>query len=137
MPPDLTRKERVIADQIRALLAQLTPEGVARVLAEVEEHLDAQDDDGPMFSRGIAGPLGKLEHPLKTKVDEHTHTLFLRQCAMQRTDASSQIRNCVYALVHGKSYDQMVVEKVNHDAQRTEALAKLIGHFGAPESEVR
>lgn len=137
MPPPLTREERVIADQIRALLAQLTPEGVARVLADVEEHLDAQDDDGPVFSRGIAGPLGKLEHPLKTKVDEHTHTLFLQQCAMQRTDASSQIRNCVYALVHGKSYDQMVVEKVNHDAQRTQALSKLIGHFGGPESEAR
>lgn len=133
MPADLTRKERAIADQIRDLLAQLTPEGVARVLADVEEHLDAQDEDGPAFSRGIAGPLGKLEHPLKTKVDEHTHTLFLQQCAMQRTDASSQIRNCVYALVHGKSYDQMVVEKVSHDVQRTQALAKLIGPFGAPE----
>lgn len=140
MTAPLNRKEQAIADQIRALLAQLSPERVARVLADVEDHLeeqDEQDDDDPAFSRGIAGPLGKLEHPLKTKVDEHTHTLFLRQCAMQRTDASSQIRNCVYALVHGKSYDQMVVEKVNHDAQRTEALAKLIGNFGAPESEVR
>jgi hypothetical protein len=35
--------------------------------------------------------------------------------------------------VHGKSYRQMVVEKVSHDEKRIEALTKLIGHFGAPE----
>ncbi|RYF63129.1 MAG: hypothetical protein EOO29_44715 [Comamonadaceae bacterium] len=95
--------------------------------------MDAEEGDGPRFSRGIAGPLGKLEHALKTKVDEHTHTLFLQQCSMQSTDASNQLRNCVYALVHGRSYDQMVVEKLSHEAQRTQALAKLIGPFGGPE----
>lgn len=133
MAAPLTRKEQAIADQIRALLAQLPPDGVDRVLEEVEAHFDAQDDEGPAFSRGIAGPLGKLEHSLKTKVDEHTHALFLRQCSMQNTDASNELRNCVYALVHGKSYDQMVIEKLNHAVQRTEALTKLIGSFGGPE----
>lgn len=137
MAASLNRKEQAIADQIRALLAQLPPDGVTRVLADVEEHLDSEDDQGPVFSRGIAGPLGKLEHPLKTKVDEHTHALFLRQCAMQNTDASNELRNCVYAIVHGKSYDQMVIEKLSHAVQRTEALTKLIGSFGAPESEAR
>lgn len=134
----LTRKERDAAGQILALLSQLAPESADRVLMHVHDQLDAHghEDDRPHFSRGIAGPLGKLEHPLKTKVDEHTHTLFLQQCAMQRTDASNQLRNCVYALVHGKSYDQMVLEKVNHDAKRTEALVKLIGPFGDPECEV-
>lgn len=132
----LTRKERDAADQILALLSQLHPESADRVLMHVHDHLDAHghEDDCPHFSRGIAGPLGKLEHVLKTKVDEHTHTLFLQQCAMQRTDASNQIRNCVYALVHGKSYDQMLVERLNHEAQRNQALVKLIGSFGGPES---
>ncbi|MFM2324513.1 MAG: hypothetical protein RL244_1392 [Pseudomonadota bacterium] len=137
MADALNRQEQDIADQIRALLAQLPPDGVTRVLADVEEHLDAEDDQGPVFSRGIAGPLGKLEHPLKTKVDEHTHALFLRQCAIQNTDASNELRNCVYAIVHGKSYDQMVIEKLSHAVQRTEALTKLIGSFGAPESGTR
>ena len=134
MTASLTKKERVAADQVLALVLHLPPVSAARVLAHVENFLDAGDGDGPRFARGIAGPLGKLEHALKTKVDEHTHTLFLQQCSMQSTDASNQLRNCVYALVHGRSYDQMVVEKLSHEAQRTQALAKLIGPFGGPES---
>ncbi len=81
----------------------------------------------------MAGPLGKLDIPLRTKVDEATAGLFLRHCGQQATDTSMGLRDCVYALVYGKTYRQMVVEKVNHDAQRTEALAKLIGPFGSPE----
>lgn len=131
--PPLDARQLAAADQILAMLAQLHPEGADRVLMHVQDHLHAQDDDAPAFSRGVAGPLGKLEHVLKTKVDEHTHTLFLQQCAMQKTDASNELRNCVYALVHGKSYDQMVIEKLNHAVQRTEALTKLIGPFGGPE----
>lgn len=130
----MTQGERDIAQQILALLSSLQPEEAKRVLAHVHGELGEHDDGDTHFSRGIAGPLGKLDCVLKTKVDEHTNTLFLQQCAMQRTDASRQIRNCIYALTHGKSYDQMVMEKVNHDAQRTEALAKLIGSFGGPES---
>lgn len=127
--------EQSAADQAFELFSGLDAEQASCVLAHVRDKLDEREhvDDRTYFSRGIAGPLGKLDCVLKTKVDELTHTLFLQQCGMQRTDASSQIRNCVYALVHGKSYDQMVVEKVNHDAQRTEALAKLIGPFGGPE----
>jgi len=90
-------------------------------------------DHSPAFARGIAGPLGKLDHDLKTKVDEHTHELFLQHCAMRGSDTANVLRDCVYALVHGKTYQQMVVEKINHDAKRTEALVKLIGPYGAPE----
>lgn len=124
-------KEREAAAQIFGVLAHFSPEQADRILANVQHQNDARDT--PMFARGIAGPLGKLEHELKTKVDEHTHGLFLRQCAIQNTDASNELRNCVYALVHGKSYDQMVIEKLSHAVQRTEALTKLIGSFGAPE----
>lgn len=91
-------------------------------------------NDTPMFARGIAGPLGKLEHDLKTKVDEHTHRLFLQHCALRGSDPSTVLRDCAYALVHGKTYGQMVVDKLNHDAQRTEAMLQLIGSFRAPES---
>ena len=38
-----------------------------------------------------------------------------------------------YALVHGKTYRQMVMEKMNHEAKRIDAMAQLIGPFGAPE----
>ncbi len=89
--------------------------------------------DPAQFARGIAGPLGKLDHDLKTKVDEHTHTLFLQQCSMRGIDPSCAIRDCVYLMVHGKSYRQMVMEKVSHDEKRIEALTKLIGSFGALE----
>lgn len=96
------------------------------------------NSDLPAFARGIAGPLGKLEHDLKTKVDEHTHRLFLQHCAMRGSDPSTVLRDCAYALVHGKTYGQMVVDKLKHDAERTEAMVKLIGAFQGPESsEVR
>lgn len=93
-----------------------------------------EEDDLPMFARGIAGPLGKLDTPAKTKIDAYTHELFLQYCAMRGTDTSSELRDCIYALVHGKTYRQMVLEKVNHHAKRTETLLKLIGPFEVPES---
>ena len=86
------------------------------------------------FSRS-ASPLGKLEAELKTKVDETTFELYRKQCAAQQTSAANDMRNCVYLRVYGKSYDQMVLEKMNHEAERSRALQSLIGHFGAPESE--
>ena len=132
----LNLSEARIADEVVELLANLSTDQVALILGQVQRRL-AEPEDGiaelPMFSRGIAGPLGKLEHSLKTKVDEHTHALFLRQCAMRNTDASSDLRDCVYLMVHGKSYRAMVVEKFSHEEKRNEALLKLIGPFGGPE----
>lgn len=92
------------------------------------EHLP-QDDDLPMFARGIAGPLGKLDTPAKTKVDAYTHELFLQYCALNGTDTSAELRDFIYLRVHGKTYRQMVMEKLNHDANRMETLRKLIGPF--------
>lgn len=127
----LSRAEAAAAKAVLAALANLDAEQAERVLAHVQSQFLIEDE--PMFARGIAGPLGKLDIQLKTKVDEATADLFLRHCGQQATDTSMVLRDCVYALVYGKTYRQMVVEKVNHDAQRTEALAKLIGPFGAPE----
>lgn len=95
----------------------------------------AETDIGePLFARGIAGPLGKLDCDAKTKIDAVTHELWLQHCAARGVDTASVLRDCIYALVHGKTYRQMVLEKINHDANRIDAMAKLIGPFGAPES---
>lgn len=92
------------------------------------------DDGLPMFARGIAGPLGKLDVPAKTKIDEQTHDLWLQDCALRGTDTSAALRDFIYATVYGKTYQQMVLEKVNHDAKRIETLARVIGPFGVPQS---
>ena len=91
------------------------------------------ENDAPLFARGIAGPLGKLTCDAKTKIDEVTHELWLQHCAARGQDTAGVLRDCIYALVHGKTYRQMVVEKINHDDKRIDALAQLIGPFGAPE----
>ncbi len=93
----------------------------------------AADCDTPMFARGVVGPLGKLDCDLKTKVDEHTDALFRSHCAMAKSDPSAVLRDCVYALVHKRTYSQMVVEKLIHDAKRTDALQALTGLFQGPE----
>lgn len=135
----LTVHEQNAVDQAFEIFSELEVEQVDRVLAHVQIRLVAsrsadKREDRIMFARGIAGPFGKLICAVKTKIDEVTYGLFLQQCVMRGTDASSTLRDCVYALVHGKTYQQMVMEKINHDAQRTEAVTKLIGPFGAPES---
>lgn len=87
----------------------------------------------PAFARGIAGPLGKLTCDAKTKIDEITQELWLQKCAASGQDTAGVLRDCIYVFVHGKTYRQMVLEKINHDAKRIEALARLIGPFEAPE----
>lgn len=134
----LSALEENTVGQALELFMELDAGQLERVWAHVQERLATtrvavSDGDQVMFSRGLTSPLGKLDYALKTKVDEQTHALFLRRCAMQNTDASNELRNCVYAIVHGKSYDQMVIEKLSHAVQRTEALTKLIGPFGGPE----
>ena len=91
------------------------------------------DNDTPMFARGIAGPLGKLTCDAKTKIDEVTYDLWLQHCSARGLDTAGVLRDCIYALVHGKTYRQMVLEKINHEAQRIDAMTQLIGPFGAPE----
>lgn len=128
----LNDAERAAAAKIQRLLAQFSPDQAERILASVQHQIEARSEL-PMFARGIAGPLGKLEHELKTKVDELTHRLFLQHCAMRGSDAAGVLRDCTYLMVHGKSYRAMVIEKVSHDEKRNEALSTLLGSFGAPE----
>jgi len=91
------------------------------------------NDEIPVFARGVAGPLGKLDMDLKTKVDEGTYDLFCRQCRIEGVDVSGVLRDFVYAYVYQKTYGQMVAEKMSHDAHRIDAIKRLIGHVHAPE----
>lgn len=127
-------EEAAAFKKVVAAIAGLEPDQVLKIFEHVQGQQADEGDDMPMFARGIAGPLGKLDFPAKTKIDSHTGELFLQYCVLRRTDTSAELRDCIYALVHGKTYRQMVLEKVNHDAKRTETMLKLIGHFGAPES---
>lgn len=114
-------------------LKGLPPEDAQEVLDHAIEHL-AGDEPAPMFARGIAGPLGKLICAVKTKIDDVTYGLWLQYCAARGLDTACVLRDCIYALVHGKTYRQMVMEKMNHEAKRIDAMAQLIGPFGGPES---
>lgn len=129
----LSAIEADAARKVLDILCALSAEQAERVLAHVQDELDVQDDDIPMFSRGISSPLGKQDIPLKTKVDEVTHTLWLQRMRMLSTDTSTVFRNIVYLDVHGRTWSDMVLEKMNHDAQCAKARAALIGPIGVPE----
>lgn len=130
--PHLSDAQNAALAAVLNALSGLAPEDAQEVLDHAAEHL-AGDDPAPMFARGIAGPLGKLTCDAKTKIDEITHELWLQHCSQRGQDTAGVLRDCIYALVHGKTYRQMVVEKINHDDKRIGALAQLIGQFGVPE----
>ena len=130
--PHLSAAQNAALAAVLAALNGLAQDDAQEVLDHAIEHL-AGDESAPMFARGIAGPLGKLTCDAKTKIDEITHDLWLQHCNQRGQDTAGVLRDCIYALVHGKTYRQMVVEKINHDDKRIGALAQLIGPFGAPE----
>lgn len=128
----LSKAQNTALAAVVEALKGLPPEDAQDVLDHAAEHL-AADDQPPMFARGIAGPLGKLICAVKTKIDDVTYGLWLQYCAARGLDTACVLRDCIYALVHGKTYRQMVMEKMNHEANRIDAMARLIGPFGAPE----
>lgn len=128
----LSRAEAAAVKAIQVVLANLDAEQSERVLAHMQDHL-AEEAGAPMFARGIAGPLGKLDFQLKTKVDEATAEQFRRDCVLKGTDTSTELRDAIYVLTWKRSYRQMVAEKLMHDDQSASRLQSLIGPFGAPE----
>lgn len=128
----LSKAQNTALAAVLDALKGLPPEDAQEVLDHAIEHL-AGDEPAPMFARGIAGPLGKLICAVKTKIDDVTYGLWLQYCAARGLDTACVLRDCIYALVHGKTYRQMVMEKMNHEAKRIDAMAQLIGPFGAPE----
>lgn len=59
---------------------------------------------------GVHSPIGTLTEDVGTKVDPDTKEAFRRICAEAGTDASGAIRNYVCKVVHGKTFDQLVLE---------------------------
>lgn len=79
------------------------------------------DQDGKesevFFSRtGVVSPTGTLTNDLKTKVDPDTDIAFRQLCNQAGTDVAGALRNYVFELVHGKSYDEMVFESMQRRA---------------------
>lgn len=130
--PDLSAIEADAARQVLDLLRALDTGQAERVLAHVEHELAASAR--PMFARTVAGPLGKLDTPVKTWLDSGTADLFRRKAAMRKQDGSAAMRDCVYAWVHGKTYTLMVAEKALHDADAMDVLAHLTGPFEGRET---
>ena len=130
--PHLSKAQNAALAAVQNALKGLSPEDAQEVLDHAIEQL-AVDDQPPMFARGIAGPLGKLICAVKTKIDDVTYGLWLQYCAARGLDTACVLRDCIYALVHGKTYRQMVMEKINHEANRMDAMARLIDPFGGPE----
>lgn len=133
MTPNLPTKDAAIAAQALELLKPLGDERAIRIIDAVQDSIEAAAPERFAFARGIAGPLGKLICVARTKIDEITFGLLLQLCAARRIDVATLLRDCIYAVVHGKTYQQMVLEKINHEAKHTEALAKLIAPFGSTE----
>lgn len=132
MPNHLNKAETLAASQIAALLEQFSPARARAILAKVSAA--AEDDAPPPFARSVAGPLGKLDTPLKTWLDAGTADLFRRKAAMRKQDASSALRDCAYAWVHQKTYTVMAAEKALHDADAMDVLAHMTGPFEGRES---
>ena len=128
----LSKAQNTALASVLDALKGLPSEDAQEVLDHAIGHL-VGDESTPMFSRGIAGPLGKVDHELKTKVDEVTFHRFRRSCALLQTDSSARLRDAVYVLEWGKSYKQMVIEKVRHEDEHSQGLLELVGHTRAPE----
>jgi hypothetical protein len=131
--------EKNTAEQALELFRELEADQVERVWAHVQERLTAAQvsvhyDEQVNFARTPVSPFGKLTCVAKTKLDEVTFDSFLRFCATHQTDIATMLRDCVYQLVYGKTCDQMLVDRIKHATQPTEALTKQKGPFGGPES---
>jgi hypothetical protein len=69
------------------------------------------ENDQPLLSRtGIVSPIGTLITELKTHVDPDTAEAFRRICTESGTDAAGALRNYVCKVVHGKTFDELVVQ---------------------------
>ena len=128
----LSKAQNTALAAVVEALKGLPPEDAQEVLDHAIAHL-AGDEPAPMFARGIAGPLGKLDHELKTKVDEVTFNRFRRSCALLETDTSARIRDAIYVLEWKKPYRQMVAERMLHEDEHSQGLQALVGHIQAPE----
>jgi hypothetical protein len=87
-----------------------------------------ESTDNLQSRTGTVSPIGTLISEIKTKVDPDTEQAFRRICAEAGTDAAGALRNYVCKVVHGKTFDELVIEK----AQRRRLDLHLEGPNGAP-----
>ncbi|WP_407715764.1 hypothetical protein ACJJWD_09420 [Comamonas testosteroni] len=113
-------------------LKGLKPEDAQEVLDHAMEQVDVVDHT-PMFARGIAGPFGKLDFPIKTWIDTHTAELFRQMAAARKQDGSAALRDCVYAWTHKKTYTLMVTEKAFHEANAMDIREQMAVPFEGRE----
>lgn len=86
----------------------------------------------PLLSRtGVTSPIGTLTEELKTKVDASTYEAFRRICSEAGTDASGALRNYVCKIVHGKSFDELVLEASQRRRLALAAEGPIGGLIGA------
>jgi hypothetical protein len=52
---------------------------------------------------------------------------------LSNTDTATLLRDFIYLTCYGKTWRQMVAEKLIHDGERTDAMRKLTGPFEGPE----
>lgn len=67
------------------------------------------DADTQLSRPSMVGPFGKLHAECKCVVDEETLDLFDKKAAAVG-DRSKLLRNLVYLVAHGKSYDVLMAE---------------------------
>lgn len=86
-------------------------------------------ENEPLLSRtGCVSPIGTLTEDLGTKVDIDTKEKFRQICAEGGTDAAGAIRNYVCKVVHGKTFDELMLES----AQRRRLVLGLEAPVGVP-----
>lgn len=130
--PHLSNAQNAALAAVLDALKGLHPEDAQEVLDHAIEHL-AGDNFTPMFARGIAGPFGKLDTPIKTWIDSHTDALFRNIAAARQQDVSSAQRDCIYAVVHKKTYTLMVAERALHDANAMDIREQMAVPFAGRE----
>lgn len=88
-----------------------------------------EDEHALLLSRtGVASPIGSLTEDVGTKVDADTKDAFKRICNEAGTDAAGAIRNYVCKVVHGKTFDELVLES----SQRRRLALGLEEAVGVP-----
>lgn len=92
-----------------------------------------EDAGEQLLSRtGVQSPIGTLTEEVKTKVDPDTEQAFRRICAQAGTDASGALRNYVCKVVHGKTFDELVLEASQRRRLAMGLEGPIEGLMGAP-----
>ena len=128
----LSKAQNAALGAVMNALKSLSPDDAQEVLDHAMEQLDGEDHT-PMFARGIAGPFGKLDFPIKTWIDTHTAELFRQKASARKQDSSAALRDCVYSWAHSKTYTLMVAEKAFHEANAMDIREQMAVPFEGRE----